>query len=234
MEIKAHFANIHKVVIDHLDRAETEVTAAIAWFTDREIYEVLCKKARSKVSVSIALIGDEINSGPSGLNFQKLRNVGGQVTFLPPGTRDSPTMHHKFCVIDRSTVITGSYNWSQKARTNDENITVVSESTSFAGKFLDTFDTILARSRGGVPVMDADAVRRRLEMIRNLILLDEQDDVASHLLKLRAANAAPELALIIEVLGKRAYHQALQNRSAQCRPGALALWYKRSAQRRCV
>ncbi|HOV59353.1 MAG TPA: hypothetical protein PLN91_15850, partial [Rhodanobacteraceae bacterium] len=49
MELKAHFSNIHQVIIDHLDRARTEVTAAIAWFTDRDIFDVLCTKARSKI-----------------------------------------------------------------------------------------------------------------------------------------------------------------------------------------
>ena len=121
MELKAHFSNIHKVIIDHLGQAQSEIVAAIAWFTDRDIFEVLCKKARSEIKVSVALIGDEINQGRGGLNFSRLRDHGGQVTFLPMGSRNAPTMHHKFCVIDRVKVITGSYNWSQKARSNDEN-----------------------------------------------------------------------------------------------------------------
>ena len=112
MELKAHFSNIHKVIIDHLENSQSDIVAAIAWFTDRDIFEVLCKKTRSGIKVSVALIGDEINQRPGGLNFQQLRNLGGKVTFLPPGSHDAPTMHHKFCVIDRAIVITGSYNWS--------------------------------------------------------------------------------------------------------------------------
>src|SRR3990167_462158 len=178
MELKAHFSNIHKVIIHHLEQAQTEIVAAIAWFTDRDIFEVPCKKARSGIKVSVALIGDEINQGPGGLNFQRLSNFGGQVIFLPPGSRDAPTMHHKFCVIDSVTVITGSYNWSQKARSNDENITIVTDSQDFAGSYLGTFDSLLARSGHGSPVVaDVDAARRRLEMIRNLVLLGERDDV---------------------------------------------------------
>jgi phosphatidylserine/phosphatidylglycerophosphate/cardiolipin synthase-like enzyme len=33
-------------------------------------------------------------------------------------------MHNKFCVIDGQAVITGSFNWSYKARQNHENITI--------------------------------------------------------------------------------------------------------------
>ncbi|TAE00475.1 MAG: hypothetical protein EAZ97_05805 [Bacteroidetes bacterium] len=33
-------------------------------------------------------------------------------------------MHNKFCVIDSDIVLTGSYNWTNQAQRNDENITV--------------------------------------------------------------------------------------------------------------
>ena len=211
MELKAHFSNIHKVIINHLEQAQSEIVAAIAWFTDRDIFEVLCKKARLEIKVSVALIGDEINQGPGKLNFQLLSRLGGKVLFLPPGGRDSPTMHHKFCVIDRATVITGSYNWSQKARSNDENITVVTDSTDFASRYLETFDGLLMRAGDGASaVADTDAVRRRLEMIRNLVLLGEQDHVATHVSKLRPVADALKLARIIAALDRGEYRTALE------------------------
>ena len=218
MEIKAHFSNIHKVIINHLERSQTEIVAAIAWFTDRDIFEVLCKKAHSGIKITLALIGDEINQGPGGLNFPRLSNVGGKVIFLPPGSRDAPTMHHKFCVIDRSTVITGSYNWSHKARSNDENITIVTDSTDFAAKYLDTFDSLLVRTGNGAPVVaDADTARRRLEMVRNLVLLGEQDEVAPHLRKLRPVAEALHLTRIIEALDNGEYRAAIESIDAYLR-----------------
>jgi hypothetical protein len=218
MELKAHFSNIHQVIIDHLEQAQSEIVAAIAWFTDRDIFEVLCKKARSGIKVSVALIGDEINKGPGGLNFQRLSNFGGQVIFLPPGGRDEPTMHHKFCVIDSGTVITGSYNWSRKARSNDENITVVTDSTDFAGKYLDTFKSLLVRTGHGAPVVaDADAVRRRLELIRNLVLLGEQDEVATHVRKLRPVAEVVQVSRIVAALDNGEYRAALEEINAYLR-----------------
>lgn len=212
MELKAHFSNIHKVIIAHLEQAQTEIVAAVAWFTDRDIFEVLCKKSRSGIKVSLALIGDEINQGPGGLNFHRLSNLGGKVVFLPPGSRDEPTMHHKFCVIDGNKVITGSYNWSQKARSNDENITVVSDSADFASKYLDTFDSILARAGHNAPIVaDTEAARRRLEMIRNLVLLGEQDDIPAHLRKLRPVAEALQLSRIISALDNGEYKAALEH-----------------------
>lgn len=211
MELKAHFSNIHKVIIDHLEQARSDIVAAIAWFTDREIFEVLCKKARSGVKVSIALIGDEINRRPGGLNFQQLCNLGGKVIFLPPGSHDAPTMHHKFCVIDRATVITGSYNWSHKARSNDENITVVTDARDFASKYVDTYYSLLERSGQDAPAFaDSDTARRRLETIRNLILLGEQEDVAGHLRKLRPMAEVLRLSRIIAALDNGEYTLAIE------------------------
>lgn len=210
MELKAHFSNIHGVIIDHLEKANFEVVAAVAWFTDRDMFEVLCKKARSGINVSVALIGDDINQGLGALNFPRLEAAGGRVAFLAQGSRDEPTMHHKFCVIDRKTVITGSYNWSRKARRNDENITVVTDSIEFAAKYLETFDSLLVRAGHGVPVIaDADAARRRLEMIRNLILLGEQNDVATHVHRLRAVAETLQVTRIIAALDSGEYRVAL-------------------------
>ena len=208
MELKAHFSSIHKVIIGHLEDATSEIVAAIAWLTDRDIFGVLCKQSRVGIRVSIALIGDEINRGPGGLNFNRLKALGGKIAFLPTGRRDEPIMHHKFCVIDRATVITGSYNWSHKARNNDENITVVTEAPDFASKYLETFDDLLSRTGQSVDI--SEAAKRRLETIRNLILLGEYDDVASHLRKLQPVAEALELTRIVIALDNYEYRNALE------------------------
>lgn len=211
MELKAHFSNIHQVIIGHLQLAQTEIVAAVAWFTDRELFEVLCRKARVGVKISVVLIADEINQGRHGLNFGVLGNLGGHVIFVPPASRGDPIMHHKFCVIDGTTVITGSYNWSQKARSNDENITVVTGAVHFADKYLDAFASLVARASGGESVaVDADAAKRRLELIRNLVMLGEQDDIAPHLSKLRPVAEDLHLSRIITALDNGEFPRALE------------------------
>lgn len=225
MEIKAHFSDIHRVIISHLQRAKQDITAAVAWFTDRDIFDELCKKAQLGVQVSVALLGDDINQGPGSLNFARLRHLGGQVVFLPAGSRTDPIMHHKFCVMDRSTVITGSYNWSLKARSNDENITVVTEAPELARQFLDSFATLAARVDSGAPEgINPAAALRRLETIRNLILLGEQREVVSHLPKLRPAASLLEIDGIITALDNGQF-QAAQEQIDQylCRATALVV-----------
>ena len=214
MEVKAYFIDIHKVIIKQLELANSQINVAVAWFTDKEIFDVLCKKAQSGIKVSLVLVGDDINCGAGRLNFVRLENLGAKVTFLPTGSQDTPLMHHKFCVIDSKTVITGSYNWSKKARSNDENITVMTDSQEFASKYLHVFEELCIRvGQGGqkaASLMSADAVKRRLEMIRNLILLGDYEDVNAQIIKLKPVADEYKLSSMIELLNKGQYQEALE------------------------
>lgn len=208
MEIKAHFSDIHEVIIDQLRAAETDIVAAIAWFTDRDIFDVLCAKARDKVRVSVVTINDDINQGPGGLNFRKLSDLGGEIHFLPSEGSHARMMHHKFCVIDGASVITGSYNWSRKARSNDENVTVITQAHAIGSSYLEVFAGLVARAGGSPPApspIAPDDVRRRLELIRNLLLLGEQDELGPHLGKLRRAADAMNLGPILAALESENY-----------------------------
>lgn len=228
MELQAHFHRIPLVIIEHLGVAQSEILAAVAWFTDRDIFDVLCRRAQAGVEVSIAVLGDHINTAPGALNFQRLRNLGGNVSFLPPGSDGEPMMHHKFSVIDRVTVITGSYNWSKKAQRNDENITVATQAPEFAARYRNAFHDLLARTGQAAPEanlgINADVVRRRLETIRNLILLGEQETLPAHLNRLGPMSQTAELPPIMQALHQGNYTYALEliERHLQ-RPTSIAL-----------
>lgn len=215
MQLQAHFHHIKQVITQHLQTTRSEILAAAAWFTDSEIFEVLCKQAQAGVQVTVAVLGDDINRGPGALNFQRLCNLGGKVVFLPPGSDGEPMMHHTFCVLDGVTVITGSYTRSKKAQRNDENITVATEAAEFAAKYRQAFHDLLARTgqagTAAQPQLDTEAVRRRLEMVRNLILLGEQDDLLPHLGKLRPVAEALRLQTILQALERGAYKAALES-----------------------
>lgn len=211
MEVKAYFSDIHKVIIKQLEGAGSDIHVAVAWFTDRDIFDVLCKKAQSGIKISLVLVGDDINCGAGRLNFIRLENLGGKVTFLPTGSQDTPLMHHKFCVIDAKTVITGSYNWSKKARSNDENITIIRDSPEFAYKYLAVFDELCVRGgQKSTPLINAETVRRRLDMVCHLILLGDYDDVTAQVVKLKPVADEYKLSSVIELLNGGQYQEALE------------------------
>lgn len=51
-------------------------------------------------------------------------------------------MHNKFCITDTELVITGSYNWTFKARLNDENVIVIKNQPNVISKFSEKFESI--------------------------------------------------------------------------------------------
>jgi hypothetical protein len=59
--------------------------------------------------------------------------------------------------------------------------------------------------------VDAEAARRRLETVRNLILLGEQEDLSHHLVKLRSVAQALQLQPIMQSLERGAYKEALES-----------------------
>jgi hypothetical protein len=211
-ETAAFFEDIHERLREHLQSARFDITAAVAWFTDRELFDVMCKKAALGVSVRLVLIKDAINTGKQGLNFDRFRDVGGEVYFVRNPKRGGKMMHNKFVVIDRSTVITGSYNWSKQAQRNHENITVVSGDASFAEKYLGAFDDILEmaghRAVADRPP-DLTTVFLRLEVIKNSILLCEHDEAARHVGKLRPFAAEAGLTEIIGHIDNGDYDDAV-------------------------
>jgi hypothetical protein len=212
METSAYFENIHSHIIEALKRAEHDITIAVAWFTDVDIFRALCQKAARRIPVKLMILDHEFNTGERGLNFQQLRECGGEV-FIIPERESGNIMHHKFCVLDHSTVITGSYNWSRRARDNNEDIVVISGATEFALQYLDTFNQILLRNGypiKDVPRLDTESVVRRLELVRNLLLLGEYGDMRVQLNKLRQVPAGETLLDIISQLERQAFDAAVE------------------------
>ena len=114
MEIQAHFTDIQTVIVTELDNARQSIEVAVAWLTDPVLFEVLLKAARRGCRVRLALLDDAINR-QSGVNLERLRAAGGEAFWIPEAEGTQGSLHHKFCVIDKDGVITGSYNWTRRA-----------------------------------------------------------------------------------------------------------------------
>lgn len=181
MQTTAHFDKIHHIILAELQKAQASVEIAVAWFTDREIFQTLCALAEKGIKVELLISSDKTNFRDDGLLFKDLTQRGGQVFTI--GGEKKNFMHNKFCIIDQQTVITGSFNWSYKARQNHENITISTEAKPLALQFLAEFRALRDRYAPKAPLNLAN-VLKRLELIKTLIALDETDDLGPHLDKL--------------------------------------------------
>lgn len=99
-------------------------------------------------SSALTLMGIDGNNGcqVSSGETHPLATLG--VPTLPTGD----LLHHKFAVVDRQTVITGSHNWSNAANYhNDETLLVIRDNPTVAAHFEREFDRLYDRAVLGVP-----------------------------------------------------------------------------------
>lgn len=141
--VKVHFENIHAEIINCLESAQTQIKVCVAWFTDYEIYKKIVDKQKEGIHCEIIVANHEFNK-KSKVDFKDLLNNNGKACYigkLDGGSMDK-LMHNKFCIIDDHTVITGSYNWSLKARRNDENILIVEKEPEVIKSFTEKFGSL--------------------------------------------------------------------------------------------
>ena len=185
MQTQAHFDDIQLHIIRELKRATSSIHIAVAWFTDPEIFAELCAKAQAGLRVELIVFNDSINRN-SGIPYERLTELGGLFLMAGDKKRNSAVMHNKFCVVDSSTVITGSYNWSRQAQVNYENITINSEHPELARQFLAEFETIIERIAGkGIGGVDHGKILQRLEALRVVLALEDKDDIDLQVIKLK-------------------------------------------------
>ena len=126
MQTQAYFEDIQHYIKKELNKASQSICIAVAWFTDAELFNILYEKATSGISVELIIMDDAINRR-SGIDFNLLGNNKSKVWKIRSSKNNDTLMHNKFCVIDSSTIINGSYNWTKRAQQNYESITIITE-----------------------------------------------------------------------------------------------------------
>lgn len=131
---------IFDFIYSKIDSSKKSIKIAVAWFTDPELSKLLLEKKNQRIEISIILFNDEINS-----LLKNIRSFGNDLRFSNPLAIDY-IMHHKFCIIDNEIVITGSYNWTVKARRfNKENILCINDK-NIVRQYLEEFESLLKNS----------------------------------------------------------------------------------------
>jgi hypothetical protein len=210
MQTEAIFENIASRIQEEIQKAQKSIYIAVAWFTNRNTFEQLLLKAREGFAIHIIISNDEINNN-SLVDFEQLTKYKGKVYKI--GNGDTELMHNKFCVIDYSTVITGSYNWSYKAENNFENIVINYNDTSLAEQFVNEFNQIKNKYFPDQPKTENDfpleKIIKRLEILKNFIILEDIEDLKTGTAKLIEYNFNQDIKTIIDVITKKEYSVAI-------------------------
>jgi hypothetical protein len=209
---QAYFEDIQLHILNALRKARNTIHIAVAWFTDSEIFDLLCLKQQAGVRVELVIVNDAINR-KSPIQHERITELGGLFLMIGNKKKSSAIMHNKFCVIDGETVITGSYNWSKQAQENWENITIISGQADLAQQFLQEFSSILDHGEKASQGVDHGKIMQRLEALRHVVELDDDDDVSLQLNKLKRLipenETIPEVKTIIDLVESGHHSEAV-------------------------
>ncbi|WP_342429998.1 phospholipase D-like domain-containing protein [Neobacillus sp. FSL H8-0543] len=136
IEIQASFENIQRDIREQLDQALFTIWVSVAWFTDRVLFEKLKEMAAQGVNVQVIINNDDINRR-TGFDFESYFETYRVNGF---GAYQDNILHDKFCVIDLKTTINGSFNWTNRAMYNQENINIIHSHTTsetYAKRFIE-------------------------------------------------------------------------------------------------
>ena len=210
MQTEAVFENIAERIVSEIEKAQNSIFIAVAWFTNRNIFNVLQRKAIEGCQINLMYSADHINENSS-IDFDLLKTKNSKV--FPIGDGDHDLMHNKFCVIDHCTVITGSYNWSNKAESNHENITITNGVTSLAEQFVSEFNKIKQRyypeSETQKTEFPLSKIIKRLEIIKNFVILEEIDEISRSTSKLEQYIFNSDIDEIINLIQREDFGDAI-------------------------
>lgn len=86
METQAYFSGIREKIIEQLGTATDTVLVAVAWLTDRALFDALVACQRRGVTVSLAVLDDRLNR-KSSIAWERLTALGGRLCWIPEGAR---------------------------------------------------------------------------------------------------------------------------------------------------
>ncbi|MGK7951319.1 MAG: phospholipase D-like domain-containing protein [Xenococcaceae cyanobacterium] len=148
-----------------LENAHSSIDLALFVFSEQKLADILQKEQQKGVNIrglfdvgfafryyseALDLLGFalpyrckyEENNQP----WQKpLRSVG--IPLLPRGDK----LHHKFAIIDNSTVITGSQNWSASGNYNNDETVLIIQNRAIAAHFEREFTQLYQQAKLGLP-----------------------------------------------------------------------------------
>jgi len=208
MQTEAIFENIPQRIQHEISKAQKSVYIAVSWFTDENLFNLLQTKAKSGCCVSLIISSNHINSS---IDFDQLKINLSKVYKVSNG--DTKLMHNKFCVIDYCTVITGLYDWSDKSVSNFENVIITSDDTTLAEQMIAEFHKIRNQyfpdEEKEAVVFPLDKIIKRLEILKNYILLEDIEELSKEAIKLKPYEFNADLEVIILSLKNQEFTKAI-------------------------
>jgi phosphatidylserine/phosphatidylglycerophosphate/cardiolipin synthase-like enzyme len=130
-------------VVALLDQTRRTADLCMYTLTDDRIAEVV-RRIHDR-GVRVRIVSEEDKALDPGSDILDLRRDGIEVRF----EATPALMHHKFAVLDGWIVVTGSYNWTRSAGSDNHENIIVSSDPAFVAPFAERFGQLWRRFGGG-------------------------------------------------------------------------------------
>lgn len=133
--------NCEQLVIKAIKEADDEIVGAIYTFTRRSIANALINASDKGVDVELKLDMKQAEWDGTKTLIRKMRAAGIKVTRIRMEKKGTH-MHHKFIVVDEEIVVTGSYNYTTSATTENNENAIRVESRDAADAYIEAYESI--------------------------------------------------------------------------------------------
>jgi phosphatidylserine/phosphatidylglycerophosphate/cardiolipin synthase-like enzyme len=132
MEIKfARSESVADVIMSHLHEATTTIDGALYRFNHPGLAQAMEEVAERGVRVRLLVDGNKYKESRTTQELLSGAIIPFRLAFGRQGRGSK--MHHKFVILDRQTVLTGSYNWTYESEDeNQENLLILRDPYSVA------------------------------------------------------------------------------------------------------
>ncbi|MDM5235258.1 phospholipase D-like domain-containing protein [Bacillus cereus] len=134
---QAIFSKIRDEIIQSIRMAKHSIWISIAWFTDEALYQELYNQQTKGVHIRILISNEQQNQSM----IPKLKEKFETIVVNKWGYNGFNRLHSKYCIIDNSIVLQGSFNWTPTASQNEEHLTV-SVDRQLAEQYTENFKEI--------------------------------------------------------------------------------------------
>ncbi|RWU08169.1 phospholipase D-like domain-containing protein [Pedobacter chitinilyticus] len=135
------FDQLEQTLIRELESARKSLQIVVGWLDFRRFEATFINLAKKGVDIKIVVGKNNDNDKwLKGTSLGSSKAVDIRFIKVPRGYG---ILHHKFCIIDSKTVITGSYNWTYTAASDSfENFVIIRDQERVVDRFSDEFDVV--------------------------------------------------------------------------------------------
>jgi len=136
-------------IIETFEEARSNIIVAMYLFSNVDLADALIAAQKGGIRVRVVVDGSQDQRAYSRGRYMYENGVSIRVdrSHMITAAESQGIMHNKFAVVDDSTIITGSYNWTQAAEIqNEENLLIIREAPDIARRYMAEFEKLWKQS----------------------------------------------------------------------------------------